>query len=776
MQCRSYKQPSNADPRLLAGLCFCCNVASDQTLGEHILLLVKQNYRYGNRISNMSGVNERRRRNDDSELPGIRTGVDGTSATGDTITATTSTGTTTITTSSPLLILLDGVLSRHETRVAEAMHIILHEYKVVIIATSNATKIVTEPTDAKQEGNLQRVQRGTVDRDESQKQPSPSAGTLQPLSDESYGIESPCTSSASLCIVINALLNQYPHLARIPSDHDGSLPLHFAASLGNVPVAIAILQKYPPAATKPNQKGKIPLHYAAREGRVDMVKYFLHACPETCTIATDKGKLAIHFAAGDGHAEITAALLHAYPKSAAISSHKGKLPLHFCARWGYMDIALQLVSIYPNAVKALDWEGSLPLHDAAREGEYKMAKFLMNQYPKSLQVANLRGEIPLCPAIRSANTDLITYMIQAWPMSGKHVLRNVSADDHISSWRWSTIELLLRGATMNFHKCTLLENHEPPSFCLMDDVQPLSMEDIALTVEEKKAQKKARKAATTALAFTQRPPATALDTGKLVVQEEPYIATCTYATLPNSSLKAMNSTRRFASAPPHAASVGVAPLFHCNGVRVPPPVMTPPSLSTAVLPKVRCKSPTLELSDDPNMKAKRARKMPSSQFHPLMDHFTSQYRTFIPIHAAFECQASYQVIERVLSERSYDVHRCDEMDRNVLHFAMAHCHDPAIVDLVLSPHHYILTPPTVRVVDPTTGRLPLHIAIAHTAHVRIIQALLHHDPTSGITPCRTPDEFYDKTPIHMATHFNCDLSTVYELLRIDPSFVLKMQW
>jgi ankyrin repeat protein len=741
----------------------------------------------------MSGENERRRRNDDSELPRISV----------TRTATTdgSEGTNAAT-ASPLLVLLDGVLSRDEARVSEAMHIILHEYKVVINATtatkSTAAIRICHHRSSAIQSNYDNEAETTVDISRQQnRQPTQALGVLENRSTLSGpssnallrhaldGIESPCTSSASLCIVINALLNQYPYLAQIPSDHDGSLPLHFAASLGNVPVAISILQKYPQAATKPNQKGKIPLHYGAREGRVDMVKYFLHVCPETCTIATDKGKLAIHFAAGDGHAEITSALLQAYPKSAAISSHKGKLPLHFCARWGYMEIALQLVSIYPEAVKARDWEGSLPLHDAAREGEYQMAKFLMNRYPKSLQVANLRCEIPLLPAIRSSKLDLVALMLQAWPMSGKYVLRNVGADDHISSWHWNILELLLRGATNNFHKCSLLENRERPSFCLLDDVEPLHVEAASLTSKEKRAQKKARKVAATTNMLEQHQPATELGTVSFAstatkfhadsAHNESYIPTSTHASLQ----KANDSMQRLAPchpSPPFPSNIPPNHVVAWSPIMIKPSLKSPnaplpASSTTLTLPIVRCKSPILEMIDEPKMKAKRVRKNDSNASNHPMDH-----RTFMPIHAAFECKATYQVIERVLEVRPYDVHRSDDWDRNVLHLAVAHCHDPAIVELILEPNNYILTSKLVRVIDRTTGRLPLHIAIANTADVRIIKALLHHYPTSGITPCRTLDEFYDKTPIHMATHFNCDVSTVYELLRIDPSFVLRSRW
>lgn len=109
----------------------------------------------------------------------------------------------------PLLLLLDGVLSKDEARVADAMNDILYTLRVYALWNENL-----------------------INDDPSQSAPLHYTEV----------IESPCNSAASLERVLNALLDQYPHLAQIPSDHDGSLPLHFAASLGNVPAAVTILQ------------------------------------------------------------------------------------------------------------------------------------------------------------------------------------------------------------------------------------------------------------------------------------------------------------------------------------------------------------------------------------------------------------------------------------------------------------------------------------------------------------------------------------------------------
>lgn len=42
----------------------------------------------------------------------------------------------------------------------------------------------------------------------------------------------PLRSTDCLCHVVQMIVGYYPHMASIPSEHDGSLPLHFAASLG----------------------------------------------------------------------------------------------------------------------------------------------------------------------------------------------------------------------------------------------------------------------------------------------------------------------------------------------------------------------------------------------------------------------------------------------------------------------------------------------------------------------------------------------------------------
>jgi Ankyrin repeats (3 copies) len=508
-----------------------------------------------------------------------------------------------------------------------------------------------------------------------------------------------------------------------------------------------------------------------------MVHYFLSAAPETASIPTSKGKLAVHFAAGDGHVQICSALLQHCPPSAAVPSSKGKLPLHFCARWGYLDIAYELISYYPDAVRALDWEGSLPLHDAAREGQVRMSRYLIERFPAALQTANLRGEIPLFPAVRSANVELVRLMIQAWPRGGKHILRNVSADDNITSWNDSILELLLRGAVDNLLHCPLLVGHEPPTVRLLDDVPPDDqLTAIAATsLGLKAASKKAKGTSAT----------TAISSQSTAVQPR-LVSTRGPLVMPPTLVSSSKMSTTAAALQPTFPSFAPASHF---AARIPAASTT---VTATTLPLVRSKSPILNGNLDPDGalnnttggrqtvailgKRKHLRKRSRHERSRSDLDLVAPPRTFIRLHSALECQAASHVVAYILHEHPDDVTQTDDRGRMALHWAVTHCRDEAIVDVVLdmdcTKRVPFITPQAAATAD-CSGKLPLHLAIESRAHVRVISALLQAHPAAGVEPCRIPG-FFDETPIHMAAHYGCDLSTVFVLLRVDPSFVQRV--
>jgi len=146
---------------------------------------------------------------------------------------------------------------------------------------------------------------------------------------------------------------------------------------------------------------------------------------------------------------------------------------------------------------------------------------------------------------------------------------------------------------------------------------------------------------------------------------------------------------------------------------------------------------------------------------------------FIPLHAAMECGASCHVIRHVLSlRRNIDLRKIDHFGRTPLHWAVTLCAEgeDEFVEMILSNG---LIDETSAASRDYAGNLPLHLAIRSRADARIIEALLAAYPSSGVDSCCTNDYWHSTKPIHMACHFDCEVSTVYRLLRVDPGALRK---
>jgi ankyrin repeat protein len=570
----------------------------------------------------------------------------------------------------PLLLLLDGVLSQDEGRITQA------------VAQIEAANVPLPPID--QHRLL--------------------------------------SSPLALEQVVSQLMVYKKDWAFISSRRDGSLPLHFAASIGSIPLARAILYANRNAAVTPNQKGKTALHYAAREGRADMVEFFMAEAPETASIRSKKDKLALHFAAGEGHLGVVQVLIKADPRGASLPSKKGKMAIHFAARWGHVQIARALLAISPETISTLDHEGSSPLHDAAREGQMEMMQFLVQKHPQGLKQANIRGETPLFPAVRSGNTELVKFMIHACPDGGKHVLQRVREDDTVDEWNPEILELCLRGAVN-----ILGEDDKEESLPATNDSES---EVSPCTVDE---------------------------------------AVATAALLSMISNGHNESTSDGQRTPPLVAANN-EPL---NGLDIHLPRSKSPILEAS-----QANAKKRSSTDDGQGSPKRTRLGSSDSLDPFSELLaTSTHRTFQELHAALECGVSAPVLNCVLDRHGdSQIDSMDELGRMPLHIAMGGSpanNNAQIIDIILE-----------RIWKPNQaacshrdylGRLPLHHALMHRADAKLVKALLQMNPSSGVEHCDVLDErFMDKLPLEMAITFGCDWSTIYMMLRADPGLTVEI--
>ena len=615
----------------------------------------------------------------------------------------------------PLLLLLDGVLSQDEQSTVTALR------QIEKLDPSFRCLQTTQQTD-------------------------PCAAASPDPKDDS-----PLRSASALEGIVERLLAIRPHLARVASESDGSLPLHFAASIGNIRVAALLLKHHRDAALTHNTKGKIPLHYAAREGRIEMVRFFLRLVPVCAAILTKKGKLALHFASGEGHTEVVRDLLKVYPSGAILPSKKGKVALHFAARWGHIEIAHDLCRIYPACIHTLDYDGSNPLHDATREGQYEMAKFLVERYPPAMCKSNIRGEIPLFAAIRSGNVSLCSFLIRSWPGSGKQVLRTITDPDDVASWDPSVLNLCLRGAVGNFTDLSPEEREYTDS---NDDAIKVSIVDGSSST-------------TSGSAFATGAIGRAMP-GEL------------HGSFPYDRYRA-HPRAHSANCGDHGASPRVGNLSTTYGS----PPRLPPDLDILI---PRSKSPILELDDcgkkrsaaDGTNGNKRPRRGSigedgDEEGGDASDtgcsyRNTLEKHTFYQVHAALECSASVNVLKCVLERYPEQLSLHDDYGRFPLHIAASHCRSEGSVDLVLeriwkrnegvcSKRDYF-------------GRLPLHLALMARADSRLVEVLLDANPSSGVEQCQCVDErFAHLLPIHVATSHGCDLSSLFMLVRRNPAEV-----
>jgi len=581
----------------------------------------------------------------------------------------------------PLLLLLDGVLSQDEE------------------STDTALKQM-----AKLDPKFQYFQ-------SSEAQPADSINFV-------FEYRSPLHSASRLEAIVERFLIVKPDLARVASESDGSLPLHFAASIGNIRVASVLLNNHRDAALMHNTKGKIPLHYAAREGRSEMVKFLLRLVPLCAVVSTKKGKLALHFASGEGHTEVVRDLLRVYPSGAASPSKKGKVPLHFAARWGHIDIARDLFQLVPECIKTLDYDGSNPLHDATREGQFEMAKFLVERYPPAMYKSNIRGEIPLFAAIRSGNKSLCAFLIRSWPGSGKQVLQAVTDPDDVISWEPAILNLCLRGAVGNFTDLS------PEELRYTDD-QAKSIIDKVMNNDG-------------GAYFTQKPYQLLSDKDNEKLMELGHIS------------------------PDSAALKQASP--------------------GADLLSPRCKSPILVSDDCGKKRSSSSvvnsnkRQHCGSTGHDDKTREISFYQntlqkcSFYQVHTALECSATTNVLECILERYPEQRTVVDDYGRLPLHIAMSQYRSRGYVDFVLE--HIWEPNQNACFSRDFFGRLPLHLALMARADSRLVKVLLDMYPSSGTERCPIVDEhFSHMLPIQMAILHGCDLSTLFMLVRQDPAIV-----
>lgn len=148
-----------------------------------------------------------------------------------------------------------------------------------------------------------------------------------------------------------------------------SLPLHSALRIPTVlpQVVLKLLEKFPQAATHPDNQGFIPLFLCVmrEDSNENIVREICKAYKEGPMYLSQSNNYPLHFACKrfSPNKEVLKILLRRFPNAAQQVNKEGKLPLHLLSEMTDDLEAIKLVyDAYPEALEVRDNYGRIPLH------------------------------------------------------------------------------------------------------------------------------------------------------------------------------------------------------------------------------------------------------------------------------------------------------------------------------------------------------------------------------------------------------------------------------
>ncbi|KAJ3690588.1 hypothetical protein LUZ61_019752 [Rhynchospora tenuis] len=165
--------------------------------------------------------------------------------------------------------------------------------------------------------------------------------------------------------ITSMLLHWRPELAYERDDDSGSIPLHYAASDGDVDVVQEILDRASSAVYIQDKEGWSPLHVAARMCHYSVIELMINRCSDSVELRDNEGRNFLHIVALHGgriSSSLKNVLYHHGSKKLAKPGNKINLDHRHCLE---------------KIVHERDNNGNTPLHCASMNGSSDMIKELI---------------------------------------------------------------------------------------------------------------------------------------------------------------------------------------------------------------------------------------------------------------------------------------------------------------------------------------------------------------------------------------------------------------
>eukprot|EP00980_Cylindrotheca_fusiformis_P008161 scaffold1727_cov133-Cylindrotheca_fusiformis.AAC.64 len=460
----------------------------------------------------------------------------------------------------------------------------------------------------------------------------------------------------------------------------------------------------------------LPLHLAASIGNTRVARLLIQYYRQGALTPNSKGKIPLHYAAREGRTDMVKHMLQVVPEAAAILSQKGKLALHFAACEGHVEVCRALLQVHPEGASIPSKKGKVAIHFAARWGHRIIAEDLHQLFPEGVSTLDYDGSLPLHDATREGQFEVAKYLVELYPegLSKENLRGEIPLFKAVRSGRLDLCSFLIHAWPQGGKQVLRGVREE-------DGVQ--SWEPCMLDL--------------------------CLRGAVNMLGQNP---TCHPTTIePVEDIFRLTATT--------GPTRGAAPFEFDH------------FFSRSISPELFEVSPRKKrpMSSDKLESDKRAR-IESLDTNPSNPETSPKIQQFLPLHAAIQCEASPPVLNYTMDLHSDNLKRKDDNDMLPLHLAIQHGSEdtlPFVLERLWKAY------PEACFQRDHLGRLPLHLALKARSDCRLVRSLLDSNPSAiGEDYSIKDPDFSETRLVLMAAEFQCDLSTVFMLLREDPS-VLK---
>ncbi|XP_037441747.1 ankyrin-1-like [Triticum dicoccoides] len=213
--------------------------------------------------------------------------------------------------------------------------------------------------------------------------------------------------------------------------------LHAAVFQGSGMVRLLLEWKPrgPSLVSQADGNGSTPLHFASSDGDLSIVRGILSAVPPSAVHMRDSGGLsALHVAAGMGHVRVAEALMKACPDAAELRDDRGGTFVHAAARGGHFKVvrlAIKKPTLH-GILNTQDRDGNTALHLAVAARAPAVAEALMWKGKVQADVMNKDGQTPLDLAAKSTSFFSMVSLVATLAAFGAQ--SNPQRRDHVQQW------------------------------------------------------------------------------------------------------------------------------------------------------------------------------------------------------------------------------------------------------------------------------------------------------------------------------------------------------